>query len=121
MTPSEYLTENEIAAAATADQGGVFNPQQQFPVRWPAEPVVASVYVGQLTQMQAIPESFAADVTSVLDRSAPQLEAGTRDKRLARSLKSLSKSLKTESGDALANKRKAALSETLDQIAARLK
>ncbi|MFW6087680.1 MAG: DUF305 domain-containing protein, partial [Myxococcota bacterium] len=41
LVPSEHLSANEIAAAAAADQGGVFNPQQQFPVRWPAEPVVA--------------------------------------------------------------------------------
>ena len=39
LVPSEYLTENEVAAAAVADQGEGFNPQQQFRVTWPAEPV----------------------------------------------------------------------------------
>jgi len=29
LSPSEFLTENEIAAAALANQGDVFNPQQQ--------------------------------------------------------------------------------------------
>ena len=34
LNPSEFLTAEEIAAAETADQGGVFNPQTQFPVTW---------------------------------------------------------------------------------------
>ena len=33
LKPSPHLTANEIAAAKLADQGGTFNPQQQFPVR----------------------------------------------------------------------------------------
>ncbi len=40
LTPSEHLSENEIAAAALADPGPAFNPQQQFPVTWPEDPVV---------------------------------------------------------------------------------
>ncbi len=48
LLPSELLSENEIAAAELADQGARFNPQQQFPVTWPAEPVVAHAYVDQL-------------------------------------------------------------------------
>jgi hypothetical protein len=35
LQPSEHLSANEIAAAALADQGRAFNPQQQFPVTWP--------------------------------------------------------------------------------------
>jgi hypothetical protein len=48
LLPSEHLTANEIAAAALADQGALFNPQQQFRVTWPAEPVVARAYLDQL-------------------------------------------------------------------------
>ncbi len=40
LTPSEHLSENEIAAAALADPGPAFNPQQQFPVTWLEDPVV---------------------------------------------------------------------------------
>ncbi len=36
LEPSEFLSAEEIAAAEAADQGGVFNPQTQFPVTWPA-------------------------------------------------------------------------------------
>ncbi|MDT8439419.1 MAG: DUF305 domain-containing protein [Wenzhouxiangellaceae bacterium] len=35
LLPSEHLDAADIAAAEGADVGGVFNPQQQFPVRWP--------------------------------------------------------------------------------------
>ena len=47
LTPSEHLSANEIAAAEMANQGGLFNPQQQFPVTWPAEPAVSLAYLDQ--------------------------------------------------------------------------
>ncbi|HEU4705477.1 MAG TPA: DUF305 domain-containing protein, partial [Sphingomicrobium sp.] len=55
LKPSEHLSANEIAAAALADHGGRFNPQQQFPVRWPDHPVIALAYVDQLRRSQALP------------------------------------------------------------------
>ena len=48
--PSEHLTANEIAAAQMADEGGTVNPQQQYPVRWPAHPVVARAYLDQFAR-----------------------------------------------------------------------
>ena len=47
LTPSDHLTANEIAAAETANQGGLFNPQQQFPVTWPSKPTVSLAYLDQ--------------------------------------------------------------------------
>ena len=47
LTPSEHLSANEIAAAEMANQGGLFNPQQQFPVTWPSEPTVSVAYLDQ--------------------------------------------------------------------------
>lgn len=121
LVPSEYLSENELAAAALADQGEVFNPQQQFRVTWPAEPVVARAYMDQLNRSNALPASLAADLTTALDRSTTQLESGGRDRGLARSLESLAKNLGDDSGDANTMKRRAALGETLNGIAARLR
>ncbi len=46
LEPSEFLTAAEIAAAEAADQGGSFNPQQQYPVTWP-EDVLAVVQAGK--------------------------------------------------------------------------
>ena len=47
LAPSEHLSANEIAAAEMANQGGLFNPQQQFPVTWPSEPTVSLAYLDQ--------------------------------------------------------------------------
>ncbi len=121
LAPSQYLTENEIAAAVIANQGGVFNPQQQFRMTWPAEPVVARAYIDQLERSDALSQSLVADLTATLDRAALQLEDGGRDKVLAKKLKALAAKLKVNSGDALTNKRRAALAETLKGIAVRLR
>ena len=47
LVPSEHLSANEIAAAEIANQSGLFNPQQQFPVTWPSEPTVSLAYLDQ--------------------------------------------------------------------------
>ena len=111
--PSEYLTEHEIAAAAAADQGGVFNPQQQFRVGWGDEPVVARAYIDQLQRGEDVSVALAADLDAALERSAARIERGTRDAELAAELH-------TDSGNAVTQKRLESLAETLSGIAARL-
>lgn len=86
LTPSEYLTENEIAAAALADQGNTFNPQQQFPVTWPAEPVIAKAYVDQMKRSDTISTEKAAKLMAALNRADTQLQSGTRDADLSSEL-----------------------------------
>ena len=61
LVPSQHLTENEIIAAEIADQGELFNPQQQFKVTWPAESVVARAHIDQLERSEALPDSLIAD------------------------------------------------------------
>jgi len=121
LVPSEYLSENEVAAAAIADQGKVFNPQQQFPVTWPAEPVVARAYIDQLERSDSLSASAMSDLNAALDSSASRLEEGASDETLAAQLESLAAGLDSDGGNAITNKRQAALAETLDGIAARLR
>jgi len=126
LTPSEHLTENEIAAAALADQGGVFNPQQQFPVTWPAEPVVARAYLDQLRRGEVLPEALDARAQQALERSDQRLQSGAKDKELAAELAALATELTTASrvgvaDDVATQKRQAALGDTLGGIAARLR
>lgn len=121
LLPSEHLTANEIEAASLADQGRLFNPQQQFRVTWPAEPVVAMAYVDQLQRAQAVSPAFVSDVSSTLDRSAARLEDGARDADLAAKLESLATAVLASNGSTPANKRQAALGQTLNGIAARLR
>ena len=121
LTPSEFLSESEVAAAALADGGGVFNPQQQFPVQWPAEPVVARAYLDQLERGGELSESLGVQLTAVLDRSEAQLRRGGSDEDLAAGLETLAATLNDNRGDGLAGHRKARLGQTLRGIAGRLR
>ena len=119
LTPSEHLTANEIAAAAMADQGGTFNPQQQFPVRWPAHPVIARAYMDQLARTSSLDAALAGELTAALAAAEARMTAGTRDAATARTLRALAGRLPS-SGDAAAQQRLTALGETLGGIAAAL-
>lgn len=109
LKPSTYLTENEIAAAALADQGQTFNPQQQFAVTWPAEPVVAKAYMDQMQRAEKITTDEMTALTSVLDRAQTQLESGTRDGALSAELSLLGEGIDHEG-----------LSKVVAEIASRL-
>jgi hypothetical protein len=121
LVPSEHLSENEVAAALLADQGEVFNPQQQFRVTWPAEPVVAKAYIDQLLRSDALTATTLASLYAVLEDSANRLEDGRRDRDLSFRLGSLVAAVGEGGGDAITMKRRAALAETLNGIAARLR
>ena len=120
LNPSEFLTANEIAAAKLADMGPNFNPQQQFPVSWPAEPVVARAYMDQLNRVNGLSKSVAADLNSALNSSDTALKGKKKDRNLAGKLRSLASNL-GNGGDASTNKRRSALGKTLNDIAARLR
>ena len=122
LVPSEHLSQSEIAAAALADQSGVFNPQQQFRVTWPAEPVVARAYLDQLERNEALPAALLAEAGSALDLSATKLAQDSRDERLSARLDSLAdKALEGTGADEMTRKRQVALAQTMHGIAARLR
>jgi hypothetical protein len=121
LTPSEYLSANEIAAAAHADFDGIFNPQQQYPVRWPDEPVVALAYIGQLQRSGDMTDTLFAALTSALDLAAEVFETGGRNSELAARLQSLARIAGAGAADTTAGERFAALSDKLEGIAARLR
>lgn len=120
LVPSEHLSESEIAAAALAEQGGVFNPQQQFPVSWPAEPVVARAYLEQLERSSDLADSMISGLSDALDRSAQSVEQGLADNDLAAELQSLALVLQDGAGETMSGRRHIALAETLQAIAVRL-
>jgi hypothetical protein len=67
LTPSQYLTQNEIDAAA-AIRSDEFNPQEQPKQTWPATATVARAYLDQLNRDKALPQARAAAIKSALDR-----------------------------------------------------
>ena len=117
LKPSAQLSANEIAAAALADQGGLFNPQQQYPVRWPAEPVVARAYMDQLRRAGALDALLDQRLSAALTAAEVPLNAREKSRPMAEQLGDLAKAV----GDGAADpERRLALSNLLRQIAARL-
>ncbi len=121
LMPSEHITENELAAAALANQGEFFNPQQQFPVSWPAEPVVARAYIDQLERNDGISKPIMSELNSVLDQASAQLAEGGSNPALEKTLITLAGRIKADSTNANVKKRQAALSVTLRELANRLR
>ncbi|MEC8178450.1 MAG: DUF305 domain-containing protein, partial [Pseudomonadota bacterium] len=115
LTPSDFVSANEIAAAALADQGSVFNPQQQFPVSWPAEPVIARAYIDQLVRAGTLTAESASAMNAALDQVKAQLDLSRRDRRLARRVTAIAEDVGGESRAARG------LADTLAALAARLR
>src|ERR1044072_8803359 len=61
LTPSEFLTQNEIDAAKTV-RVAELNVQNQQRIEWPAQLVVAKAYLDQLERSQALPADQIAAV-----------------------------------------------------------
>ena len=99
----------------------MFNPQQQFPVTWPAESVVARAYLDQLARDGALDPQSIIDLSHALDRADESLGAGTRDRGLAKALERHAERLGEDGGGTISARRRAGLAETLDGIAARLR
>ncbi len=121
LIPSEFLTENEIAAAELADQGAVFNPQQQLKVTWPAEPVVARAYFVLLDRDNALSAEVRSQLVNALDETSSKLAEGESDRQLARQLRGLARSLESSIDSAIVTQRLSALGDTLEELAARLR
>lgn len=121
LLPSEHLTENEIAAAAVADQGQIFNPQQQFRVSWPAEPVVAMAYLDQLERTGALAADALSEMRAALGQAQSSLESGSSDTGLAEGLQAMAGGLAADTGDGTTSHRLSALGETMMGIASRLR
>ncbi|MEM1404620.1 MAG: DUF305 domain-containing protein [Pseudomonadota bacterium] len=115
LEPSEFLTENEIAAAALADQGAVFNPQQQLPFSWPAEPVVALAYLDQMNRAEALSAEMAGALRDVITAADQALKEDSADGELSEVLNTMAASVLAKSLP-----QSAAMADTLRGIAARL-
>jgi hypothetical protein len=113
LIPSQFLTQNEIDAAA-AIHSDEFNPQEQPKQTWPASPVVARAYLDQLNRDKALPETRTASIKSALDR-AEKGKTPAVTKELTTLATGLTESAASASGrDA---QRMNALAETLKKLA----
>jgi hypothetical protein len=65
LTPTKYLTQNEIDAAKAVRTPDL-NVQNQQKIEWPANLVVAKAYVDQLERSQALPAKQIADLRKAI-------------------------------------------------------
>ncbi len=124
LTPSDYLSENEIAAASLGNPDAIVNAQTQRRHTWPAEPVVARAYLDQLRRSDVIPVAQAEALTTALDRAADLLESGTAtDAAMAAQLETLAATLAREGDEQSGTTRTRfnALATTVEGLADRLR
>jgi hypothetical protein len=65
LTPTQFLTQNEIDAAKTVHVGAL-NVQNQQKLEWPANLVVAKAYLDQVERSQALPADRIAALRSTI-------------------------------------------------------
>jgi len=123
LLPSEHLSDNEIAAASATVGGELFNPQQQFPISWQHEPVVARAWIDQLVRGGVIDTAGMEDMSEALSRADAHLKAGTSDSALAGELDAMAAGLVPLGAEssAVERRRLVGLGGTLAGIADRLR
>jgi len=120
LQSSDYLTENEIAAASLPALNGIVNAQTQQIVKWPAVPVVARAYMDQLQRENRLTTSQAGELSDVLERAEALLGGGDGNRRsTVRALNTLADDFSEAAGDftGISGVRYASLAETLEGIA----
>ena len=119
MQPSDFLTENEIAAASLEALKGIVNAQTQERIAWPAEPVVARAYQDQLLRTGVIDEAQSRELSEALNRAQRLLERGNSNRNTASELEALAGRFEStaQSLDGITAKRYLELAVTVAGIA----
>lgn len=119
MQPSDFLTENEIAAASLESLKGTVNAQTQESITWPAEPVVARAYQDQLLRTGAIDDAQSKELSEALNRAQRLLERGNSNRNAASELADLAErfTVAGQSLDGITSKRYMELATTVYGIA----
>ena len=116
LTPTKFLTQNEINAAK-AVRVSELNVQNQQKIEWPEKLVVAKAYLDQLSRSQALPpDKIAALQKEIQSAERSHMSKGTMEK-----LKGMATSLQKEAGSAKSqtdSTRLRALAEILEHPAA---
>jgi len=120
LQSSDYLTENEIAAASLPELNGIVNAQTQQIVEWPAVPVVARAYMDQLQRENRLSTNQMSDLIDALERAEALLAGENGNRRsTVRALNNLADDFSDVAGDfnGISGVRYAALAEALEGIA----
>ena len=94
LTPTKFLTKNEIDAAKTVRMAEL-NVQNQQRIEWPRKLVVAKAFVDQLERSQALP----TDRITALRQAIQSAERSRLNRRSIGRLKSLAAAVETSAGE----------------------
>jgi len=111
LSPTEFLTQNEIDAAKTV-RVAELNVQNQQMIEWPAKLVVAKAYLDQLERSKALP----ADQIAAVRKAIQSAESSHLNRRDLATLQGLAVSLRKSAGatgSEVDSKRLQALAEIL--------
>lgn len=124
LLPSEFISANEISAAAQAypkvGPNRLFNPQQQVPMSWPDSPELAGAYLDQLIRSNMVEEANAAELQQLLFQVGIQ-QTPKRSKALAREIDQFEISFKVNAVDDKARGQLSQLERVLKAISSKLK
>ena len=95
LTPTKFLTQNEIDAAKTVHVSEL-NVQNQQKIEWPANLVVAKAYLDQLTRSQAL----SADQIANLQKAIKNAESSHLSKGKVAKLQGMAPSLEKDAATA---------------------
>jgi len=95
LTPTQFLTQNEIDAAKTV-QVNELNVQNQQKLEWPRKLVVAKAYVDQLERSHALPADQIASLRSAIEKA----ESSSLNKSSLEKLKGMTPSLEKSAASA---------------------
>ncbi|HEX4602541.1 MAG TPA: hypothetical protein VH724_00975 [Candidatus Angelobacter sp.] len=95
LTPTKFLTQNEIDAAKTV-RVSELNVQNQQKIEWPAKLVVAKAYVDQLSRSQAL----TPDKITALQKAIQSAEISHMSKQGMAAMKGMAPSLRQDAGAA---------------------
>jgi len=116
LTPTKFLTQNEIDAAKTV-RVAELNVQNQQKFEWPAQFVVAKAYVDQLARSQALPQKQIAAIEKAIQAAESSPTSQGRLAKLKAMAPELEKSA-TTAGNPADSTRLQALAAILKQPAA---
>ena len=113
LSPTRFLTQNEIDAAKTV-RVAELNVQNQQRIVWPAKLIVAKAYVDQLERSQALP----ADQIAAVRKAIQNAESSRLNRAGVAKLQSFARSIKESAGTTRSevdSKRLQALAEILQR------
>ena len=94
LTPTKFLTQNEIDAAKSV-QVSELNVQNQQRLEWPAKLVVAKAYLDQLARSQALQPKQIADLSKAIQKAESSHLSQSKQAKLAQMAPSLETSATT--------------------------